>query len=103
LSLQSKVWADTREDIDMPFSGEGIIVTLIIGLVAGWIASKVVSGAGLGLIGNIVVGIIGAFIAAWLFPQIGLGFGGGFIWNVIDAAIGAIILLVVVKVIRGVV
>ena len=87
----------------MPFSGEGIIVTLITGLIAGWIASKVVSGAGLGVIGDIVVGIIGAFIAAWLFPRLGIQpIGGGFIWNIIDAAIGAIILLIVIKLIRRV-
>src|SRR5215467_10026328 len=92
--------APKAEDINMPFSGEGIFITLIIGLIAGWIASKVVSGTGLGLIGDIVVGIVVAFIAAWLFPRLGIGFGGGFIWNIIDAAIGAIILLVVVKLVR---
>src|SRR5262249_16691640 len=92
---------DHEGDVDMPFSGEGIIVTLIIGLIAGWIASKVVRGTGLGLIGNIVVGIIGAFIASWLFARLGIDpIGGGFIWNVIDAAIGAIILLVVIGLIR---
>jgi uncharacterized membrane protein YeaQ/YmgE (transglycosylase-associated protein family) len=85
----------------MPFSGEGIIVTLIIGLVAGWLASKIVSGTGLGLIGDIVVGIVGAFIAAWVFPKLGIALGTGIIREIIDAAIGAIILLVVIKLIRG--
>jgi len=84
----------------MPFSGEGIIVTLIIGLIAGWGASKVVSGTGLGLIGDIVVGIVGAFIAAWLFPKLGIQLGTGIIREIIDALIGAIILLVVIKLIR---
>jgi uncharacterized membrane protein YeaQ/YmgE (transglycosylase-associated protein family) len=84
----------------MPFTGEGIIVTLIIGLIAGWLASKVVSGTGLGLIGDIVVGIIGAFIAAWVFPKLGIALGSGLIREIIDATIGAIILLVIVKLVR---
>jgi uncharacterized membrane protein YeaQ/YmgE (transglycosylase-associated protein family) len=84
----------------MPFSGEGIIVTLIIGLIAGWGASKIVSGTGLGLIGDIVVGIIGAFIAAWLFPYLHIQLGTGIIREIIDALIGAIILLVVIKLVR---
>jgi uncharacterized membrane protein YeaQ/YmgE (transglycosylase-associated protein family) len=89
-----------REDIHMPFSGEGIIITLVIGLIAGWAASKIVSGTGLGLIGDIVVGIIGAFIAAWLFPRLGIALGTGMIREIIDAIIGAIILLVIVKLVR---
>jgi uncharacterized membrane protein YeaQ/YmgE (transglycosylase-associated protein family) len=87
----------------MPLSGEGIIVILVVGLVAGWIASKVVSGTGLGLIGDIVVGIIGAFIAGWLFPKLGIGLGVGIIREIIDAAIGAIILLVIIKLVKRVV
>jgi uncharacterized membrane protein YeaQ/YmgE (transglycosylase-associated protein family) len=84
----------------MPLSGEGIIVILIVGLVAGWIASKVVSGTGLGLVGDIVVGIIGAFIAGWLFPRLGIGLGVGIVREIIDAAIGAIILLVIIKLVK---
>jgi uncharacterized membrane protein YeaQ/YmgE (transglycosylase-associated protein family) len=87
---------------NMPFTGEGIIVTLIVGLIAGWLASKIVSGTGLGLIGDIVVGIIGAFIAAWVFPRLGIMLGSGIIREIIDATIGAIILLVVVRLVRGV-
>jgi uncharacterized membrane protein YeaQ/YmgE (transglycosylase-associated protein family) len=85
----------------MPFSGEGIIAILVIGLVAGWLASKLVQGTGLGLIGDIVVGIIGALIAAWLFPKLGIALGTGIIREIIDATIGAIILLVIVKLVRG--
>jgi uncharacterized membrane protein YeaQ/YmgE (transglycosylase-associated protein family) len=86
----------------MPFSGEGIVIILVIGLLAGWIASKVVRGTGLGLIGDIIVGIVGAFIAAWLFPRLGIRLGTGFVRELIDATIGAIILLVIVRLIRGV-
>jgi uncharacterized membrane protein YeaQ/YmgE (transglycosylase-associated protein family) len=84
----------------MPFSGQGILVILIIGLIAGWLASKIVSGGGLGIIGDIVVGIVGALIAAWLFPKLGIRLGTGIVREIIDATIGAIILLVIVRLVR---
>ena len=84
----------------MPFSGQGILVILIIGLIAGWLASKIVSGGGLGIIGDIVVGIVGALIAAWLFPKLGIRLGTGLVREIIDATIGAIILLVIVRLVR---
>ena len=84
----------------MPFSGQGILVILIIGLIAGWLASKIVSGGGLGIIGDIVVGIVGALIAAWLFPKLGIRLGAGIVREIIDATIGAIILLVIVRLVR---
>jgi len=84
----------------MPFSGQGILVILVIGLIAGWLASKIVGGGGLGIIGDIVVGIVGALIAAWLFPKLGIRLGTGIIREIIDATIGAIILLVIVRLVR---
>ncbi len=73
-----------------------IIVWLIIGGVAGWLAGLIVKGYGFGIVGNIVVGIIGAVIAGWLLPRIGLVIGGGIIAAIIDAVIGAVILLLIV-------
>jgi uncharacterized membrane protein YeaQ/YmgE (transglycosylase-associated protein family) len=87
---------------DMPFSGEGLIVILIIGLVAGWLAGKIVTGGGLGIIGDIVVGIIGAFIAAWLFPKLGIQLGTGIFRQIIYATIGAVILLALVRLVRSI-
>ena len=55
----------------------GLLSVLIIGGIAGWLAGRLVSGYGFGLIGNIAVGVVGAFVAQLLFPRIGLGFGGG--------------------------
>ena len=80
--------------------GEGILVTLFVGLVAGWLAGKVVRGAGFGIIGDIIIGILGAFIAGWLFPRLGFHIGGGMVAEIIYAAIGAILLLWVVRLIR---
>jgi uncharacterized membrane protein YeaQ/YmgE (transglycosylase-associated protein family) len=77
-----------------------IIIWLIVGAIAGWLAGMVVKGGGFGLIGDIVVGIVGAFIAGWLLPRIGLFIGGGFIADVINAFIGAVILLVIIRLIK---
>ena len=77
-----------------------LIVMIVIGAVAGWIASMVVKGAGLGLVGDIVLGIVGAVVAGFLFPTLGIALGGGMVGTIIAAAIGAIIVLVIVKLIK---
>ena len=79
---------------------ESLLVFIIIGAIAGWLAGLIVSGFGFGLIGNIIVGIVGAFIAGWLFPRIGFSIGGGTLAAIIHATIGASILLVLVKVLK---
>ncbi|PDQ20489.1 GlsB/YeaQ/YmgE family stress response membrane protein [Mesorhizobium sanjuanii] len=79
---------------------ESLLVFIIIGAIAGWLAGLIVSGFGFGLIGNIVVGIVGALIAGWLFPRLGFAIGGGTIAAIINATIGAVILLVLVKVLK---
>jgi uncharacterized membrane protein YeaQ/YmgE (transglycosylase-associated protein family) len=81
---------------------EAILIILFIGAVAGWLAGVLVQGTGFGLIGDIIIGIIGAFIAGWLLPRIGIHIGGGIISAIINATIGAVILLVVIKLIRRV-
>jgi uncharacterized membrane protein YeaQ/YmgE (transglycosylase-associated protein family) len=75
---------------------EAIIIVLIIGAVAGWLAGLIVKGVGFGLLGNIVVGIVGAFIANWLLPKLGILIGGSLIASIINATIGAVILLLIV-------
>lgn len=79
---------------------EAIVIWLIVGALAGWIAGLIVKGYGLGLIGNIVVGIVGAVIAGWLLPRIGIVIGGGFIAAIVNAVIGAVILLVIIGLVR---
>ena len=79
---------------------EAIIIILIVGAVAGWLAGQIVRGMGFGLIGNIVVGIVGAFIAGWLLPRIGIVIGGSMIASIINATIGAVVLLVILGLIR---
>ena len=79
---------------------EAILIILIVGAVAGWLAGQIVRGMGFGLIGNIVVGIVGAFIAGWLLPRIGIVIGGGMIGSIINATIGAVVLLVIIGLIK---
>ena len=85
----------------MVLSGEGILVILFVGLIAGWLAGKIVRGTGFGLIGDIAIGIVGAFIASWLFPKLGIRLGTGMVREILDATIGAVILLLVVRLVRG--
>ena len=75
-----------------------LVVFLLIGAIAGWLAGLLVKGFGFGLLGNIVVGVVGAFIAGWLFPRFGFGVGGGFVWSILHARIGAGILLGLLRV-----
>ncbi|MEM7398154.1 MAG: GlsB/YeaQ/YmgE family stress response membrane protein [Pseudomonadota bacterium] len=84
---------------------EALIIILVVGAVAGWLAGLLVQGTGFGLLGDIVVGILGALVTGFLLPQIGivLAFGGGILGSIIAAFIGAVILLVVVKLIRKIV
>ena len=81
-----------------------LIVWLIIGGLAGWIASLIVQGTGLGIIGDIIVGILGAVIAGWLLPKLGihLNVGNAYLHQALNAFIGAVILLVVVGLVRRV-
>jgi uncharacterized membrane protein YeaQ/YmgE (transglycosylase-associated protein family) len=78
----------------------GIIIWLIVGAIAGWLAGMVVKGGGFGLIGDIIVGIVGGLIAGWLLPRLGIFIGGGFIGDVIDAFIGAVILLLILRLVK---
>jgi uncharacterized membrane protein YeaQ/YmgE (transglycosylase-associated protein family) len=78
-----------------------LIIWLVIGGVAGWLAGLIMKGGSFGLIGNIIVGIIGAAIAGFLLPRVGLVIGGGFpIAPIVNAVIGACILLFVLRLIR---
>jgi uncharacterized membrane protein YeaQ/YmgE (transglycosylase-associated protein family) len=85
----------------MYMSTESILVILVVGIVAGWLAGKIVRGTGFGLIGDLVVGIAGALVATLLFPRLGIHLGSGIVSEIIYSALGAIILLLIVRLIRG--
>lgn len=76
-----------------------IVVTLIIGAIAGWLGSTIYKGSGLGIIGNIIVGIAGSFVGYWLLGKLGVTLGGGWIGAILTGAIGAIIILLLLNLI----
>ncbi|MEJ2385645.1 MAG: GlsB/YeaQ/YmgE family stress response membrane protein [Xanthomonadales bacterium] len=78
---------------------QSLLVFLIIGAVAGWLAGILVKGGGFGLLGNIVIGVIGAFIGGFLFGLLGIAAGGIF-GAIVSATIGAVVLLIVVRALK---
>ena len=85
----------------MHMSSESLLVVLFVGLVAGWLAGQIVQGTGFGLIGDLIVGILGAFFGSWLLPQLGIHLGTGLISAIVNATIGAVLLLLIVRLVRG--
>ena len=78
----------------------GLIIWLVIGAVAGWLAGTLVKGGGFGLIGDIVVGIVGAFIGGWLAQRLGIHIGNGLISSIVTATVGAAVLIFVLRLFR---
>jgi uncharacterized membrane protein YeaQ/YmgE (transglycosylase-associated protein family) len=85
----------------MYMSSESLLIVLLVGLVAGWLAGKIVQGTGFGFIGDLAIGVVGAFIGSWLLPQLGIRLGSGIGSSIVDATIGALILLLIIRLVRG--
>ena len=85
----------------MYLSNESLLVILLVGVVAGWLAGKIVQGTGLGLINDMVIGIIGAFVGDWLMPQLDIHLRPGIGGAIIDATIGAVLVLLIIRLVRG--
>ncbi|HVX35688.1 MAG TPA: GlsB/YeaQ/YmgE family stress response membrane protein [Hyphomicrobium sp.] len=79
---------------------QSLIIWLIIGAIAGWLAGQIMKGGGFGLVGDIIVGIVGAFIAGVLFPRLGFAFGNPLVGSVIAAVVGACLLLFILRLVR---
>src|SRR3954469_10423539 len=75
-----------------------LVIFIVVGIVAGFLAGVIVRGYGLGLVGNLVVGGIGAFLAGWLLPRLGVSFTlvNPLVTSICYATIGAIVLLLLV-------
>jgi uncharacterized membrane protein YeaQ/YmgE (transglycosylase-associated protein family) len=78
---------------------QGLIWFLLIGLIAGWLAGKVMRGGGFGLVGDMIVGVIGALLGGWLFGVLGIS-AGGLIGAIITAFVGAVVLIFLLRLIR---
>lgn len=81
---------------------EALLILLLIGATAGFLAGLIVKGYGFGVVGNIVVGIVGALFGGWLLPRLGLFAGSDIIGQIISATVGAVVLLVLISFVRRV-
>ena len=79
-----------------------LIIMLLVGLVAGWLASVTMGGVGYGLLGDIVIGVLGAFIGSWLFRALGVGVPiSGIAGTIFVAFVGAVVLMILLRVLRA--
>jgi len=80
---------------------EGLLVILVVGLIAGWLAGQIMKGSGYGLIGDLVIGVIGAFIGTWLWGLLHLPLIGGFWINaIVISTVGALVLLFILRMVK---
>jgi len=85
----------------MHMSSDNLLVIVLVGLAAGWLAGQIIQGTGFGLVGDLLIGIVGAFIGSWLLPQLGIHLGTGLVPAIVNATIGALVLLLIIRVLRG--
>ena len=83
----------------MTISNDDLVIILLVGVVAGWLAGQLVRGSGFGVLGDIVIGILGAFIGSWLLPQLGVHVGSGLVRAIASATVGAVLLLIILRVV----
>ena len=79
---------------------QGLIICLVIGAIAGWLAGMIMKGRGFGVVGNIIVGIVGAVIGGWLLGAMGIFAAGSVLGTIVTAVIGAVILLFIVSLVK---
>jgi uncharacterized membrane protein YeaQ/YmgE (transglycosylase-associated protein family) len=70
-----------------------MLITLIVGIVAGFLAGKIMKGSGYGILMDLVLGLVGGLVGGFVVGALGLGAGGGIIWSIIVATLGAVILV----------
>jgi len=85
----------------MHLSNQSLLVILLVGLVAGWLAGVLIRGSGFGLVGDVIIGWVGAFIGDWLLPRLNVHLGTGIVAMIANALIGAVLLLLVIRVLNG--
>jgi uncharacterized membrane protein YeaQ/YmgE (transglycosylase-associated protein family) len=78
----------------------GLLWWIIVGLIAGFLAGKVMKGGGYGVVVDIILGMLGAIVGGWVFGLLGIGIGGGLIGSILVAFIGAVILIWIVRMLK---
>jgi uncharacterized membrane protein YeaQ/YmgE (transglycosylase-associated protein family) len=77
-----------------------MLYTILVGLIAGWLAGQVMKGGGYGVIADLLLGLVGGVIGGWLFGALGIFPGGGMIGSILVAFVGAVILVAITHAIR---
>jgi uncharacterized membrane protein YeaQ/YmgE (transglycosylase-associated protein family) len=85
---------------EIAFHPEGFIVWIVIGLIAGWLAGKIMKGSGYGILGDIMLGLIGSVVGGFVVGLFMVG-NAGFVGSIVVAVIGACLLIFLVRVISG--
>ena len=85
----------------MHLSDQSLLAIIFVGIIAGWLAGRVMEGGGFGLIGDLTVGLIGAFIGDWLLPRLDIHLGVGIVAAIMNAFIGAVVLLLILRLLSG--
>ena len=80
-------------------STEHLLLFLLIGIVAGFLAGKIMRGAGYGLVGDLILGVIGSFIGVWVFGLLSIQ-AGGILGLLVAAVVGALLLLFVLRLVK---
>ena len=91
-------------DLDLGFTRHrtythSVGAVIVVGLIAGWAAGKIMKGGGYGVIADIALGIVGAIIGGWVVGLVGFG-GGGLLWTILVAILGAVILIWITRLIK---
>jgi uncharacterized membrane protein YeaQ/YmgE (transglycosylase-associated protein family) len=87
------------ESAEGNMSTEHLLLFLVIGVVAGFLAGKIIRGAGYGLVADLIIGVIGSFIGGWVFGLVGIT-AGGILGSLVVAVVGALLLLYVVRLVK---
>jgi uncharacterized membrane protein YeaQ/YmgE (transglycosylase-associated protein family) len=78
----------------------GLLSWIVVGLIAGWLAGKVMKGGGYGILADIILGMLGGIVGGWIFGTLGIWPGGGMIGSIIVAFVGAVVLVWVTRLLR---
>ena len=77
-----------------------MLYSIIVGLIAGWLAGQVMKGGGYGIVMDIVLGLLGGIIGGWVFGSLGIGQGAGVVGSIVVAFVGAVILVALSRMLK---
>ena len=77
-----------------------MLYSIIVGLIAGWLAGQVMKGGGYGILIDIILGLLGGIVGGWLFGALGLASGGGMVGSIIVSFIGAVVLVGITRILK---